>query len=269
MTPGRAAEAFGLGRLVAEPAAVAGGLSNELWRVATDRGVFAVKRMVANAERPGFVANVEAAFRIERAAWTAGVPMPEPLAHPATGRALARVDGALFRVHRWVDGEAGAGSPAEAAALLARIHVAGAPRTELLPGRTATRWFRELPPPSAPVVVVDSHGDLDRKNTLRSGGVLLALDWDAAGPVSAVQEAVALALDWSGSFTSTIEAYERVSGMVVPAEPWVFGGWVAAQSGWLEHNLAQPAGAAEAATTLARLREVDADLGVLVASLAR
>ena len=126
---------FRAGRLSGEPERVPGGLSNEMWRVVTDRGVFAVKRMVVNAENPGFAANVEASFRVEQRAAAAGVAMPRPV--PCAGRALAEVGGSLFRMHEWMDGRPGAD---------------------------------------------------DR---------LLALDWDAAGPVSAAHEAAGLALDWS------------------------------------------------------------------------
>src|SRR3954471_22381158 len=97
------ARVFGLGRLADEPQPVAGGLSNDLWRVATDRGAYAVKRMVTNAGRPGFAAAVEGAYAVERRAWAAGVAMPEPVPDPATGRALAPVGGSLVRVHHWVE----------------------------------------------------------------------------------------------------------------------------------------------------------------------
>jgi hypothetical protein len=35
-----------------DPVRVSGGLANELWRLDTDRGAFAVKRMVVNADLP-------------------------------------------------------------------------------------------------------------------------------------------------------------------------------------------------------------------------
>lgn len=282
---GCVAARFALGRPVRAPVRVPGGLSNELWRLDTEHGVFAVKRMVVNADLPAFVENVEAAFRIERRAWTAGVPMPEPIAEPSSGHALARVDDELFRVHRWVDGREGTGAPVAAAALLARIHAAGEARWVSMPTPVWTAGRRDADlgrlahrvgsrPDRA--LVVDSHGDLDRKNTLqRADGVLMAVDWDAAAAVGAVHEAVGLALDWSdaepGAFAEAIAEYVRRSGVVVPAQPWVFAGWVAAQGGWLDYNATHRAdtalGSAEVHATLARLHRVAARMDALLASL--
>jgi Phosphotransferase enzyme family len=233
----RAAARFELGQPVTDPVQVPGGLSNELWRLDTDRGAFAVKRMVVNADLPSFVENVEAAFNVERRAWAAGVPMPEPIAEPSSGRALARIDDSLFRVHRWADGHAGGGSPVEVAGLLATIHAAGDARWGPRPGPgwVADRWGTELVElaqrvESGPTrfLVVDSHRDLDTKNTVRGAdGVLMAVDWDAAGPVGVVHEAVSVALDWSGAepglFADTVGAYVRLSGVVVPAHRGVRG----------------------------------------------
>ncbi|MBM2616888.1 phosphotransferase [Actinoplanes sp. LDG1-06] len=303
----RVAERFGLGGLRAEPAVVAGGLSNELWRVTCDAGVFAVKRMVVNARLPQFAGNVEKAFLVERRAWEEGVAMPEPIVDPETGCALARVEGDLYRVHRWVSGAAGGGTAEQAAELLATIHAAGrrddgqrrrvdhggdgqrgnsdGGEEEVGPGWKAERWGPELARLAERVreapermLVVDSHGDLDRKNTLlREDGVMVALDWDAAGPVGAAQEAVALALDWAGEdrgvFARAVAIYRRRSGVVVEAEPWVFGGWVAAMGGWLDYNAdhraAEVVGGAEIVKTEARLRLVAADFDAWLEILAR
>jgi len=281
----RVAAGFGLGRVLREPVRVPGGLSNDLWRLDTDNGAFAVKRMVVNADLPTLVENVEAAFQVERRAWAAGVPMPEPVVEPSSGHALARLDGGLFRVHRWVDGEPGGGSPVEAATLLAGIHAAGEARCERRPSPSwvADRWGAELVRltrrvASGPdrVQVVDSHGDLDRKNTLRlADGTLMALDWDAAGPVGVLHEAVSVALDWSdaqpSTFAECIGAYARRSGVVVPAQPWVFAGWVAGQGGWLDYNAAHrhdtARGRAEARTTLGRLHRLATRMDALLAAL--
>ncbi len=284
----RVVERFGLGRLAGAPARVAGGLSNEMWRVATSGGEFAVKRMVVNAQRSEFVGNVEAAFLVERRAWDAGVAMPEPVAEPDSGRALVREGGDLYRVHRWVDGRAGEGSAVQAAELLARIHAVGRPRWEGAAmsggGWVAERWGAELAELATKVgdqpermLLVDSHRDLDRKNTLLLGdGELLAVDWDAAGVVGAVQEAVGVALDWAGgdrgSFAEAIAAYRRLSGVVVVAEPWVFAGWVAALGGWLDYNADHRAGEelgrAEVVATAGRLRAIADELDDWVEALA-
>ncbi len=271
----RVASGFGLGRLVEPPAVVPGGLSNDLWRLVTDQAVFAVKRMVVNAGRADFVANVETAFAVERRAFAAGVPMPQPVPVPSTGRALARVAGSLFRVHRWLDGDPGTGSAPEAAELLAAVHATGEPRWAGPPeaawsgvgwGADVARLAARVSVVPDRVLVVDSHRDLDRKNTMRRrrDGVLAAVDWDAAGPVGAVHEAVAVALDWADGdtavFAAAVAAYTRVSGVTVPPQPWVFAGWVAAQGGWLDYNAAHrtdtPLGRAEVAGTLTRLRAV-------------
>jgi hypothetical protein len=109
------------------------------------------------------------------------------------------------------------------------------------------------------VLVVDSHADLDRKNTLRrADGTLLALDWDAAGAVAAVHEVVGVAIDWAGAepgkFWEAVGAY----GQSVPREPWIFGGWVAAQGGWLDYQAATAGGEGEVLSTLTRVREIEA-----------
>lgn len=130
--------------------------------------------------------------------------------------------------------------------------------------------------------MVDSHRDLDRKNALvRKDGKLLALDWDAAGPIGAVHEVVALALDWSdrddqeseGTFVEAISAYRRRTGLVVAAEPWVFGGWVAAAGGWLDYNADHRAGEelgqAEIAATRERMLALAGGLDDWLGALAR
>jgi hypothetical protein len=241
--------------------------------------------MIVNADRPSFVENVEAAFVIEHRAWAAGVPMPEPVVDPASGRALARIDGALFRVHRWVDGTPGDGSAVEAAQLLARIHRAGQPRWAVPPSTqwTADRWGSELVDlarrvATGPerVLVVDSHGDLDRKNTLRrADDVVIALDWDAAGPVGAAHEAVSVALDWSDAqppaFAEAVATYVHRTGVIVPAQPWVFAGWVAGHGNWLDYNATHRPGTAlgdgEARATLAKLHHIATRLDALLTAL--
>jgi Ser/Thr protein kinase RdoA (MazF antagonist) len=243
-------EHFRLGRSLAPAVRVPGGLSNELWRVVTESGRYAVKRMVASVDRPDFVANIEASSQIERRACAGGVPMPRPIAEPVSGGALARVGESLVRVHEWVDPTPGDISVLEVMGLLGRIHAVGGPRLDERRSGVweSHRWGQEITVLAARVaartparlLAVDSHRDLDRKNVLRSEHDVLALDWDAAGPVPMVQEVVAVALDWGGTdpvaFRAAVDAYRSAPGIELPAEPWVFGAWVAGQGEWLDYN---------------------------------
>ena len=63
-----------------------------------------------------------------------------------------------------------------------------------------------------------------------------------------------------------VRTYSRHSGVPVPAQPWVFAGWVAAQGGWLDYQ-ADHGGASEVAGTLTRLRTLAAELDVLLAAI--
>jgi Phosphotransferase enzyme family len=291
-----ACSGFDLGSLV-EVESVLGGRSNEMWHVWTERGEYAVKAMVVNADQPDFVSNLEAAFAVESRACLAGVPMPEPVAVPGSGRCLRLVDGRLTRAHAWVEATAANAVVyrREAGRLIAAVHAASPASEVALDDEpwTVAQW-RELSQQSADrllaqrihdsadllarleamtsdgpgtVPTVDSHRDFDPKNALVGSGGLLAVDWDAAGPVSVAREVVQVALDWSTSpagFAEVIDAYRSRRPEGVPAEPWVFGGWVSAHAGWLLYNVANrastPHGVAEASASLARLQALSAHL---------
>jgi Ser/Thr protein kinase RdoA (MazF antagonist) len=87
---------------------VAGGWSNRVWCLTTARGDYAVKELRNAWGEPRWREWLAEGWRLELAARTAGVAMPEPVANPATGEALAyvgRSDGsgeAPVRLHRWI-----------------------------------------------------------------------------------------------------------------------------------------------------------------------
>jgi len=87
---------------------VAGGWSNRVWHLTTTRGDYAVKELRNAWGEPRWREWLAEGWRLELAARAAGVAMPEPVANPATGEALAyvvRSDGsgeAPVRLHRWV-----------------------------------------------------------------------------------------------------------------------------------------------------------------------
>jgi hypothetical protein len=276
---------FEIGQWDRRTTRVSGGLSNELWRVVTDTGTYAVKRMVAGADRPEFVTNIEASFAIERRAYLAGVPMPRFVPDPLTNCAVARINGSFVRVHEWVAEVPGPVSATEALSLLGCIHAAGRPRYGEISsgGWRSDRWGAELGgladlvaeqvPDQA--LIVDSHRDLDRKNVLRTAVGAIAVDWDAAGAVRVAQEVVAVALDWAGenadTFRAAVDSYRTSTGLELPAEPWVFGGWVASQGEWLDYNADQRSdtelGRTEIGACLSRLRMLADSIHSWVAAL--
>lgn len=286
----KTAEGFRLGQIEAT-VRVEGGLSNDMWQVTTTDGEFAVKVMRAHVDAPDFRDRVEASFAIEMNAFRAGIPCPEPKPTPE-GHALLGVDGHLLRVHRWCEGisPSPGGHLDHAGDLLAKIHRAGGhtvrtvddqpreigtwaalaeqPRLPLLladqlrsaAARLARLEAETAASPDLETTYVDSHGDLDPKNTLFASGRLLAVDWDAAGSRPIAREAVTLALDWAENvedFRRVLTAYAVSSGTTLPTETWVFGGWVEGLSGWLTYNVEQRAdtdlGLREASGTCARL----------------
>lgn len=270
----KASEAFGLGD-VRSVRPVAGGLSNDMWRVDTRGSAFAVKVMQVNAERADFRDNIEAAFVIEMNAFQQGVPCPEPCPNP-DGGGLLRVEGHWVRVHRWCDGRPPIATNHldEAGRLLSRIHqvapqhdgtlddepwdVEGWASLAAQPGlpdelasriRSAAHDLAALEAataaaPGFATAHVPSHGDLDPKNTLCAGDQMLAVDWDAASSQPVTREAVSLALDWSADvegFRRVVTAYSEASGAAIPPGAWVFGGWVSALGGWLVYNASERA----------------------------
>src|SRR5579863_1883583 len=77
---------------------VPGKSSNRLYRLETDQGSFAVKEL--NLVDRGWRYHADVVYRFERAAFAAGIPMPEPLyADPHV------------IVHRWVEGDAVSEAP--------------------------------------------------------------------------------------------------------------------------------------------------------------
>lgn len=89
---------FGLGLAVTPGLRVAGYYHNQVWRLDTITGAYAVKRLT-------WAPSAEA-IEIERRALAAGVPLPPPVPETATGRHTVELGGAVVRVHRWLDGRA-------------------------------------------------------------------------------------------------------------------------------------------------------------------
>jgi aminoglycoside phosphotransferase (APT) family kinase protein len=244
---------------------VAGGYANRMFRLDTDQGSFAVKELnLADRRRPYRVADV---FRFERAAFAAGIPMPEPL---WAGRSTL--------VHRWIEGEQIPEAPVplaygfEIGEILARIHALDVEWTqesaEEPPPRdwpalaeraaaTGQPWADELATRvetflamaqfvdtcERPGPVVLSHRDVQPWNLLARDGRPVLLDWELAGMLDLAGELGSTALSLAKGpgfddiepavFRSVVDGYVAGGGTPPPPGPSWF---VYTLAGWLGHT---------------------------------
>jgi Ser/Thr protein kinase RdoA (MazF antagonist) len=150
LSPSPIADAFGLGSPTGPLVAVTGGPSavHRSWRLATSRGLFAVKALGRDQCAHGVEASAWP-VRLELAALAAGVPLPRPCLAVETGAGVAAVSGwaprpVLVRVHEWVEGATATAPPpaalaADLGAALAAIHRVGFPCRA---GAEVDPWYR-------------------------------------------------------------------------------------------------------------------------------
>lgn len=204
------ARAYGLGSGATLTGPAARGQLGQVWRLATDRGTYAVKEWFGDPVPE----EVERAARWEDGFAAGGAPVPR-VHRTAGGAALTRVAGVPVRVHDWVEvlpadrgldpegvGEALAalhrvrlpvdgpvdpwstdpvGEP-RWRELCAELRAAGAPFAEPLAASVPTLLAAESVLAPVPAVQV-CHLDLWADNLrATAGGGLVALDWDNAGP---------------------------------------------------------------------------------------
>jgi Ser/Thr protein kinase RdoA (MazF antagonist) len=107
----RAVLRFGLGALVDEPVPQKEAWSNEVLRVATESGTYAVKLFAPDLD-PDRLAALYTSIEVEEAVLRTGeVPMPAHVAEPSTGRWLVEIapssagPARLARAHEWVEGD--------------------------------------------------------------------------------------------------------------------------------------------------------------------
>lgn len=250
-----------LGTPVRPMTRVPGKASNRVYRLDTDQGSFAVKEL--DVDR-GWEYRFDDVFRLEMAAFEAGIAMPEPISASAT-----------VVVHRWVQGEQLTEGPVSKAfafdvgAILATLHSLDvdwpdAPAAEpeptdwagLADQAAATRqpWAEELTrnvetfeaiaefveasEPPGPVVL--THRDVQPWNLLNRAGHPVVLDWEISGrmEVSSELASTALGLAKGSSFEdvdaavlrSVLDGYVDGGGSLPPASPdwfaYMLGGWL-------------------------------------------
>ncbi|MGN9907458.1 phosphotransferase family protein [Phytohabitans sp. LJ34] len=241
---------------------VHGGFANRMYRLDTEQGSFAVKELNLLDRR--WTYGVEDVFRFERAAFAAGIPMPEPIS--ASHDTL---------VHRWVEGEKVPEEPVPAAyafeigEILARIHALDVAWTgvsteepasrdwpELAERATATGqpWADELTAQvetflaiahfvdtcERPGPVVLTHKDIQPWNLLSRHGRPVVLDWELSGMLDVSSELGSTALSLAKGpgfddiqpaiFRSVLDGYVAAGGALPPWGPswfvFMIGGWL-------------------------------------------
>lgn len=210
-----AAEAYHLGALLVPPVPAARGQQGVVWRVATDRGRFAVKELIAPVTEP----DVEVDVALQSLMVARGVQAPRPLPTPA-GAVLASVGPLLFRAYTWVDVEDERLDldPTAVGTLLATLHrdpIPAAPPvdpwyTDPVPDHDWTDVADRLAAARAPFAAEFAasvphframqdvfrppgptqlcHRDLWAGNIRLGPAGLCVIDWDNCGPAEAVQE---------------------------------------------------------------------------------
>lgn len=241
---------------------VHGGFANRVYRLDTDQGSFAVKEL--NLVDRRWTYRVEDVFRFERAAFAAGIPMPEPIS--ASHHTL---------VHRWVEGEKLPEAPVSAefafeiGEILARIHALDIPWSQVpvedpvprdwpeLAARAAATgqpWADELASHvetfleiarfvdtcERPGPVVLTHGDIQPWNLLTRERRPVVLDWELSGMLDLSGELGSTALSIAKGcgfddikpsiFRSVLEGYVAGDGTLPPSGPswfvFMIGGWL-------------------------------------------
>ncbi|GAA1984793.1 hypothetical protein GCM10009838_53630 [Catenulispora subtropica] len=241
---------------------VHGGFANRMYRLDTDQGSFAVKEMNLVDRRWPY--RVEDVFRFERAAFAAGIPMPEPIS--AARDTL---------VHRWVEGEKVPEAPVpeayafEIGEILARLHALDvawppAPAEDPTPRdwpelaaravATGQPWADDLTSQvdtflaiahfvdtcERPGPVVLTHKDIQPWNLLTREGRPVILDWELSGLLDLSGELGSTALSLAKGpgfdgvkptiFRSVLDGYVAGGGALPPPGPswfvFMIGGWL-------------------------------------------
>ncbi|GAA1404134.1 aminoglycoside phosphotransferase family protein [Catellatospora coxensis] len=251
-----------------------------MYRLDTDRGSFAVKGL--NLADRRWTYHVEDVFRFERAAFAAGIPMPEPVS--ADHDTL---------VHRWVEGETVPEEPVSTAyafeigEILARIHRLDVAWTDLSTEEPTARDWPELATRAVatgqpwadelaaqvdtllaiaqfvgtcerPGPVVLTHKDIQPWNLLSREGRPVVLDWELSGMLDLSGELGSTALSLAKGrgfdgiepavFRAVLDGYVAGGGVLPPWGPswfvYMVGGWL----GHVRWNLLRCLAGVEAST---------------------
>jgi Ser/Thr protein kinase RdoA (MazF antagonist) len=247
MTTSEVARAFGLGTPGRELTHVARGAMGEVFRLDTERGPFAVKRLLW-----GPTGDEEPNVAFQFAAADAGVPLARPLL-TTNGDVLKRLGDGWWRAYEWVDAAACGDTPVgtQVAAALGRLHglayyfegepsswfwdslgaerISNAIDIALRHGFAVEDRRKELMTLDEIVAgaardepLVGCHHDTEKQNVLvRADGIVL-IDWDNAGAGIADREFGAALQQWDAEVPAMVHAYRDAGGVFAPTDLSVF-----------------------------------------------
>ncbi len=232
----------GLGEVTAEITPVSGGLMHRMFKVRTDSGIYAVKRLNPEImKRPTARENYAAAEALEARLEEARVPMVAALT--LKGRKMQELDGEFFYIFRWQKGRitdantVTAEQCRKAGELLGRIHAIDsraaepdAPELSTIDFAGYARMAQEADSPVAellakntkllteaqqrlnearealPAIVSICDDDMDPKNVMWFRGKPFVIDLECLAYGNPVGAFVDLALQWAGMVNG---AYRR------------------------------------------------------------
>jgi Ser/Thr protein kinase RdoA (MazF antagonist) len=219
-------QAFDLGSVLEPPVFAARGELGFVWRMATERGSWAVKQLVGAVEPS---TGDDVGFQL--AVLAEGVPLPRPVLTREGNAVAVGPDGTGHRVYQWVDFDTrGHVDDATAGELLARIHSVAWPASTVDPWRyepvPGDRWLGLVAAARAagaswcgllerhvddiiaatqsvdhhpPVGIVRCHLDFNRDNVLLDqDGHTWVIDWENSGGGNPVQELVQSIFEFAG-----------------------------------------------------------------------
>lgn len=236
----------GLGKITAEVEVVPGGLMHRMYKVITDRGVYAVKHLNTEImKRPGAHENFARAEKIEEILENSDIPIVPAMV--IGGNKMQRVDDQFFYIFRWQEGKIADWNHIsnemcfKAGNMLGRIHAMELQDVEYQTEETShidwQGYVREAKKNSAiasllednveflisierewnkaraslPPVICISNADMDPKNIMWNNGSPWMIDLECLDYGNPISHVMQLALQWSGIVTCELNVDKMIA----------------------------------------------------------
>ena len=241
------AHACGLGDIVADVEPVSGGFMHRMYKVITDRGVYAVKHLNAEImKRPDALENYARAEKIEGILENSAITIVPAMTFG--DKKMQRIDDQFFYVFRWQKGRIADWHHIskemcfQAGNLLGRVHAIEPRNVEYVPPETSHIDWKgyilkakeenaeiaslleanegllvhaesELNKARAalPAMLCLSNGDMDPKNIMWDNGVPWMIDLECLDYGNPISHAMQLALQWSGIVTCEMNVEKMIA----------------------------------------------------------